>query len=341
MALEPASGAPPPSAPLRLRSGRQRRPRPWLGQGPVALHRAGAQGDEGAGGVHHARILSRLPQWRLLRLPNLGRLHRTPLSPACIAYNCNSRSYARKLMRVGRHALIEGAGLVGSAATVITISRLQKTVLAPYLPKRTRYFEVSNPVDAEPLGRKADRPLGDIVFVGRVSPEKGANVFAEAARLRRADGRVHRRRPAAGAVGVGLSGGPLPRLEEPGRGRGRRARGPRPRLPLGLVRGPAPHRTRIPGGGDAGDRQRHLRRTGSGGGRRQRSLVRVRQTGLPRRRPHASLQRRGGAPDVDAAYDLFWVDPLTLDRHLDGIEAVYRSSLASARSPSTIRAIHA
>ena len=43
----------------------------------------------------------------------------------------------------------------------------------------------------------------------------------------------------------------------------------------------------------------------------------------------------------DAAYDLFWADPLTLDRHLDGIEAVYRSSLASARSPSTIRAIHA
>ena len=34
-----------------------------------------------------------------------------------------------------------------------------------------------------------------------------------------------------------------------------------------------------------------------------------------------------------AAYDLFWSDPLTLDRHLDGIERVYRGVLNEAGAP--------
>jgi glycosyltransferase involved in cell wall biosynthesis len=41
---------------------------------------------------------------------------------------------------------------------------------------------VSNPVSVADLGPKRDPATGHIVFVGRLSPEKGAFVFAEAAR---------------------------------------------------------------------------------------------------------------------------------------------------------------
>jgi glycosyltransferase involved in cell wall biosynthesis len=108
--------------------------------------------------------------------------HRTPMSAACIAHNCDSRNYMRKLMRVGRHLVMQQSGLLDSLDHVITISRLQREVLQPYLPSGVRYHEIGNPIDVAPLGPKPAAPLGDFIFVGRISAEKGAKIFAEAAR---------------------------------------------------------------------------------------------------------------------------------------------------------------
>ncbi|GAB6842460.1 glycosyltransferase involved in cell wall biosynthesis [Methylorubrum rhodinum] len=113
--------------------------------------------------------------------------HRAPVSMACISHNCDSRGYARKLMRVGRHVLMRNTGMIDNLSAVITISRLQREVLAPHMPADTKWYDVGNPIDAEPLGHKDDAahdaPLGGFVFVGRLSAEKGAGLFAEAARL--------------------------------------------------------------------------------------------------------------------------------------------------------------
>ena len=38
--------------------------------------------------------------------------HLRAMSPACISRNCDARSYQRKLMRVGRHALMQRTGLL-------------------------------------------------------------------------------------------------------------------------------------------------------------------------------------------------------------------------------------
>ena len=39
-----------------------------------------------------------------------------------------------------------------------------------------------------------------------------------------------------------------------------------------------------------------------------------------------------------AAYDLFWADPLTMQRHLDGLESVYAAALETlTRSGKTAR----
>ena len=106
---------------------------------------------------------------------------RVPLSRDCIATHCDARSYPAKLLRVVRHLGLEHlADLRGLFRHVITISALQERVVAPYLPG-TVFHRVDNPisVDAQPF---ADRAREDFLFVGRISREKGAPIFAEAAR---------------------------------------------------------------------------------------------------------------------------------------------------------------
>lgn len=106
------------------------------------------------------------------------------MSPGCIAHNCDSRGYHRKLMRVGRHAVMQYAsGLYDTARHLITISRLQREVISPYMPKGAAFYPVGNPIDVADFGPKGDHRPGKFVFVGRLSAEKGPRYFAEAARL--------------------------------------------------------------------------------------------------------------------------------------------------------------
>ncbi|GLI91850.1 glycosyltransferase family 4 protein [Methylocystis echinoides] len=108
---------------------------------------------------------------------------RAAMSPGCLLHNCDSRGYHRKLMRVGRHALMRKAsGLVETARHVITLSRLQREAVAPYLP-RAVFHDVGNPIDVTDHGPRRAAETGDFIFVGRLSAEKGARYFAQAARL--------------------------------------------------------------------------------------------------------------------------------------------------------------
>ena len=109
--------------------------------------------------------------------------HLRPMSLACIRRNCDQRSYHRKLMRVGRHAIMQHTGLLDCIRHVVTISHLQRRILQPYLPAGVHYHELANPIDVPALGQKPDPARGDFVFVGRLSAEKAPMLFAEAARL--------------------------------------------------------------------------------------------------------------------------------------------------------------
>ena len=107
---------------------------------------------------------------------------RKPLSLSCITCNCNSRTYAHKLLRVGRQLLINHGGLHRAFSDVIMISALQQQVSQPYMPKGVTYHRVDNPVDVADPGPKPGAGK-DFLFVGRVSREKGIEHFCEAARL--------------------------------------------------------------------------------------------------------------------------------------------------------------
>lgn len=263
---------------------------------------------------------------------------RVPMSAACIGHNCDSRGYARKLMRVGRHALMQRTGMLDSAAAVITISRLQRAVLAPYLPRDTAYCHVSNPVDAEPLGPKPPGPLGEFVFAGRLSPEKGPALFAEAARRlgRRpvfiGDGplrgelaeaypeaifagwqesegvkRLLRQARALVFPSVWYEGQPLIVLES---------------LALGtpvVVSDICAAREAIEDGVTG------LQFANGDVDALAGAMARLADDTVARRMS-------------DAAYETFWADPPTLDRHLDSIERVYRGVTARAHAQSGRRA---
>lgn len=106
----------------------------------------------------------------------------TPMSAACWATNCDSRNYPFKLWRNARLFFAQNvAHLADAFADFVLISDLQEQILKPYLPQGAAIHRVTNPIEAEPLGNKDNPANGDFLFVGRLSAEKGAFLFAEAA----------------------------------------------------------------------------------------------------------------------------------------------------------------
>ena len=106
---------------------------------------------------------------------------RVPNSLSCLVTNCDSRSYAHKLARVARAGLVAAGGLARAFPDIIMISALQEANARPFLDPGIRLHRVDNPIDVEDRGPKP-APGQDFIFVGRVSPEKGVAHFCDAAR---------------------------------------------------------------------------------------------------------------------------------------------------------------
>ncbi len=105
-----------------------------------------------------------------------------PRSLRCLATHCDSRNYAHKLWRFGRlQAGRVWLRMAEAFSDYVCISDHQAQIVQSQLPPGARLHRLSNPVDAEKLGPKAEPASGDLIYVGRLSPEKGAALFAEAA----------------------------------------------------------------------------------------------------------------------------------------------------------------
>lgn len=105
-----------------------------------------------------------------------------PMSLACWGTNCDSRHYSFKLWRNARQLVATHAARLGACFNeIVLISNMQERLLAEHLPKNARLHRVCNPIDIEPLGLKSEPAGGDIIYVGRLSPEKGVELFARAA----------------------------------------------------------------------------------------------------------------------------------------------------------------
>lgn len=105
-----------------------------------------------------------------------------PMSARCMLENCDARSYRDKVWRIVRQAVQRSAGMVPSGVRdFITISDMSESILAPHLPAKARLHRVNNPIDAERRPRAKVEANLDFTYVGRLSPEKGAPLFARAA----------------------------------------------------------------------------------------------------------------------------------------------------------------
>ena len=119
-----------------------------------------------------------------------------PMSAQCVSSHCDMRSYGRKLWRVGRQFIAErGEPLSGVFSDLILVTRFQREAVGPLLPKARQHI-LSNPIDVADFGPRQGAGGGGFMFVGRLSPEKGPLLFAEAARR-------------AGAAATFIGDGPL------------------------------------------------------------------------------------------------------------------------------------
>lgn len=107
---------------------------------------------------------------------------RRAMGADCITTHCDVRSYPQKLWRVARQGVTLLAGRVPSGLRdVIYISDLSREILTPYFSSATRWHAVRNPLQVEMTPRARAEENAKFLFVGRLSPEKGADLFAAAA----------------------------------------------------------------------------------------------------------------------------------------------------------------
>jgi glycosyltransferase involved in cell wall biosynthesis len=261
-----------------------------------------------------------------------------PLSAACWAKHCDSRTYPRKLWRSLRHTIMERvARLPEIFDDFILISQFQRAVVSNRLPAGARIHDVANPIDCVDLGRKAEPASGDFLFVGRLSPEKGPFLFAEAARK-------------AGVAPVFVGDGPA---------KGElRARYPEARLlgwkspevvqvlmrrarvlvfpslwyegqPLTVLEAKAMGTPIIVSDGCAG---REEVENGVCGLWFESANAESLAEALVKAKDDALI-----ASMSDACHDQFWADPPTLERHVERLGVVYGAALARSRSAASQR----
>ncbi len=123
------------------------------------------------------------PNGAFLVFPKNEICERTPLSASCIACNCDARSFSHKMWRASRHMIQNKIYRLPSFTKhCIYVSAFSQEVLKHHLPQETKWYHVSNPSDFGDVDQVDVADNHSFLFVGRLSAEKGATLFAEAAR---------------------------------------------------------------------------------------------------------------------------------------------------------------
>lgn len=107
----------------------------------------------------------------------------TPLGTACLQSRCDKASHAQKLWRVGREVLRRGLQHGGTkAARLLMIHPGQEAQFRLSGWRADRLRAVRNPVSPLSTDRIPAEANRGIVFIGRISAEKGADLAARAAK---------------------------------------------------------------------------------------------------------------------------------------------------------------
>jgi len=250
------------------------------------------------------------------------------LSPACVTTNCDVRHPAHKAWRVARQWVARGPGaLPRGLQHIIFLNQRQHDLLAPYLAARSRSHIVANPVPVERQPRAACAGSDIFLFVGRLSSEKGGALLAAAARragvrvVYVGDGELRGAIEQA-APGAEFAGWCAPPQVEQWIRRARVLVFPSlwyECSPLTVVEAIA-HGVPVITGDRclATDNIRHDINGLHFAMGSEDALV----SALEACKDDARIERLSRT-----AYDSYWSDPHTLDRHVDGLERVYEAAL--------------
>ena len=115
--------------------------------------------------------------------PKLELCNRTPLSLDCLTCRCDRRSDLHKLWRSTRTWIQNGWWRVAERVDqFIGVSEFSMEILRPHLPTGVPMDVVSYPCDCQDNGPAPVRDNDLFLFVGRIVPEKGPRLLAEAGR---------------------------------------------------------------------------------------------------------------------------------------------------------------
>lgn len=106
-----------------------------------------------------------------------------PLSAACLTTHCDARSYPQKIWRSVRQCLTQVAGMPRHQRHFIYVSEFSKRILASRLPDEAKLWSVPNPIKASKESPMIPSGSRVVSFIGRLTPEKGSDIFVEAARF--------------------------------------------------------------------------------------------------------------------------------------------------------------
>jgi glycosyltransferase involved in cell wall biosynthesis len=105
-----------------------------------------------------------------------------PLSPQCILCNCDRRSYSHKLWRVARQVVQKTSGKMPHGLQhFITVSDFSEAILKPFLPPRVSVYRVHNPINVPRETPVLVANNDSFVMIGRLSSDKAPLLFAQAA----------------------------------------------------------------------------------------------------------------------------------------------------------------
>ena len=108
---------------------------------------------------------------------------RRPLSLSCWACNCDRRNYGHKLWRNVRTVVQNQLlGIPAQVAHYVAVSKFSLDVMRPHLPPGARAIVLRNPLDCRQSQPAPVAQNSGFVFVGRFENEKGVLLFADAAR---------------------------------------------------------------------------------------------------------------------------------------------------------------
>ena len=115
--------------------------------------------------------------------PQLERCQRTPLSLSCLSCRCDRRSELHKVWRTARTwAQNDWWHVPSRTRQFISVSDFSAEIVRRHLPSDVPLEVVHPPCERADLGPAAVRANDVFLFVGRIVPEKGPDLFAEAAR---------------------------------------------------------------------------------------------------------------------------------------------------------------